>query len=159
MGFSTAQFGLLLTTNGLIVVFFQYLVARGLSRLSKSTALILGSLLFGFGYLSLGWVGNFNQVLAAIVVITAGEIVFSPMALSVVADLSPQDRRGQYMGFFGLSEIMGFSAGPLIGGILLDAFPTDPRFIWGIISLLGFAASVGFYRWAVARRALISENR
>ena len=147
IGFSTAQYGLLLTTNGLIVVLFQYPVARGVNRLARSTALILGSLLYCLGYLSLGWVGGFAWAVAAMVVITAGEIVFSPTALSVVGELSPRDRRGRYMGFFGLSEILGLSMGPLVGGILLDAFPTDPRFIWGTIALVAFAAAMGFHWW------------
>jgi len=147
IGFSTAQYGLLLTMNGLIVVLFQYPVARGVARLAKSRALILGSLLYGFGYLSLGWVGNLGWALAAMVVITAGEIVFSPSTLSVVGELSPRDQRGRYMGFFGFGEILGVSAGPLVGGILLDVFPTDPQFIWGTIAFLAFAAAVGFHWW------------
>lgn len=147
IGFSTVQYGLLLTMNGVIVVLFQYPVARRVARLAKSRALILGSLLYGLGYLSLGWIGSFTLALGAIVIITAGEIIFSPSALSVVGELSPRDRRGRYMGFFGLSEILGLSVGSLVGGILLDAFPTDPRFIWGTIAFLAFVAAVGFHWW------------
>ena len=153
VGFSTAQYGLLLTMNGLMVVAFQYPVARGANRLARFKGLILGSLLYGFGYLSMGWVGSFGWALAAIAVITAGEIVFSPITLSVVAELSPEDWRGRYMGFFGLSQTLGISVGPLVGGVLLDVFPTDPRFIWGIISFVAFAAAVGFYWWGITRRA------
>ena len=149
MGFSTAQYGLLLTMNGLIVVFFQYPVARGLNRLAKPTAIILGSLLYGLGYLFLGWIGSFAWALAAVAIITAGEIIFSPTALSVVGELSPQDQRGRYMGFFGLSDILGMSFGPLIGGILLDVFPTGPCFIWGTIAFLAFLAAAGFHRWGM----------
>jgi MFS family permease len=153
LGFSTAQYGLLLTMNGLIVVFFQYPVARGLNRLAKPTAIILGSLLYGLGYLSLGWVGSFAWALAAVTIITAGEIVFSPTALSVVGELSPWDQRGRYMGFFGLSDILGMSLGPLVGGILLDVFPTGPQFIWGTVAFLAFMAAVGFHRWGIAHQA------
>ncbi len=147
IGFTTAQYGLLLTMNGLIVILFQYPVARGVSRLAKSTALILGSVLYGFGFLSFGWVGGFAWALAAMVIITAGEIIFSPTALAVVGELAPPEQRGRYMGFFGLSEILGIAVGPLLGGILLDAFPTDPQFIWGTIAFVAFAAAVGFHRW------------
>ena len=153
LGFSTAQYGLLLTANGLVVILFQYPVARWLSHLTKSLPLILGCWLYGLGYLSLGWVGSFTWAVVAIVIITAGEIIFFPTALSVVGKLSPQDQRGRYMGFFGLSGALGMSVGPLLGGVLLDAFPTDPRFIWGTIAFVAFVAAAGFHRWGVARQA------
>ncbi len=149
IGFSTAQYGFLLSVNGLIVVLLQYPVACGINRLAKSRGLILGSLLYSLGYLALGWFGSFDWILVAIAIITAGEIVFSPLALSVVAELSTRDRRGLYMGFFGLSNMLGVSTGPLVGGILLDTFPTTPPFIWGTIAFLPFAAAVGFYWWSV----------
>ena len=153
IGFSTAQFGLLLTVNGLIVVLFQYPVARVIDRVGKSRSLILGSLFYGLGYLSLGGIDSFGWALGAIAVITAGEIIFAPTTLSVVGELSPHDWRGRYMGFFGLSQTLGISLGPLVGGVLLDAFPGDPWFIWGTIASISFVAALGFYWWGVASRA------
>ncbi|GEM_PF-4128026 len=41
LGFSTAQYGLLLTTNGIMVVLSQYPVAYGVSKLTKANGLIL----------------------------------------------------------------------------------------------------------------------
>ena len=151
VGFSTAEYGLLLTTNGLFVVLFQYPVARGIARLDKSHALILGSLLYGFGYLYLGWVASFTWVLVAMVVITMGEITFSPVATSVVGELAPQDQRGRYMGFFGWGETLGMSLAPLAGGILLDVFPANPISVWGPIAVLAFVAAFGFYWWGRVR--------
>jgi len=148
VGFSTAQYGLLLTLNGLIVIFFQYPMTLAIRRLAKFRALMLGSLLYGFGYLSLGWITQFEWALAAMAVITAGEIIHAPVTLSVIGGLSPQDQRGRYMGLFGLGETIGMSMGPLIGGILLDAFPFDARLIWAPIALIAFIAPIGYYWWA-----------
>jgi MFS family permease len=124
VGFSTAQYGLLLALNGLIVIFFQYPVTLALKRLAKSRALVLGSLLYAVGYLSLGWITQFEWALIAMAIITAGEIIHSPVTLSVIGELSPQDQRGRYMGLFGLSQTVGIAIGPLIGGVLIDAFPS-----------------------------------
>ena len=153
IGFSTAQYGLLLTMNGLMIVFLQYPVARGVNHLARYRGLLLGSLLYAIGYLSLGWIESFDWALATIVVITAGEMVFSPLTLSVVAESSSRDWRGRYMGFFGLSQTLGMAFGPLVGGILLDIFPTEPLFVWGAISFVAFTAAVGFQRWGVTQRA------
>lgn len=147
LSFSTEQFGLLLTMNGAIVILFQYPVARKISRLKRSTALITGSLFYSAGFLSLGWFGSFFWVLVSIVVVTIGEIIFSPTSTSLGAELSPPERRGYYMGFLGLSETTGIAFGPLVGGILLDIFPHQPFMMWGIIASIPFIASVGFYRW------------
>jgi MFS family permease len=148
VGFSTAQYGLILTLNGLIVIFFQYPMTVALRRLAKFRALILGSLLYGFGYLSLGWITQFGWALGAMAIITAGEIINSPVTLSVIGELSPQDQRGRYMGLFGLSETIGMSMGPLLGGILLDAFPSDLRLVWAPIALIALIAAIGYYWWA-----------
>ncbi len=158
MGFSTAQFGLLLTTNGLLIVLFQYPAARGIGRLAEYKGLILGSLLYGFGFLSLSWAGSFGWTIGSVAVITAGEIVFAPLSLAVVAALAPQDQRGQYMGFFALSEMIGRSFGPLVGGVLLDTFPTDPPLVWGPIAFVALIAAVGFYWWGMVQRASQHKN-
>jgi len=148
VGFSTAQYGLLLTLNGLIVIFFQYPVTLALKRLAKFRALVLGSLLYAVGYLSLGWITQFKWALGAMAIITAGEIIHSPVTLSVIGELSPQDQRGRYMGLFGLSKTAGMAIGPLLGGILLDAFPSDLKFVWAPIALIALIAAVGYRWWA-----------
>ncbi|MFC2045858.1 MFS transporter, partial [Chloroflexota bacterium] len=146
IGFPTVQYALLLTINGLIVICFQYPVARSLNQINLYRALILGGILYGVGYLSLGWIHSFNLAIVAIAVVTAGEIVFSPAALSIVGEIAPKDQRGRYMGFFGLSQIVGMSLAALLGGVLLDAFPNNYLLIWGTIAMFGFIASIGFQK-------------
>jgi MFS family permease len=159
VGFSPTQYGLLLTLNGLIVAFFQYPVTLGLRRLAKFRALMLGSLVYGLGYLSLGWITQFGWALGAMAVVTAGEMIFSPVALSVIAELSPEDQRGRYMGLFGLSMTVGISMGPLIGGILIDAFSPDTRLVWAPIGLIAMITAVGYYYWARRFGLRSSESR
>ena len=147
VGFSPTQYGLLLTLNGLIVIFFQYPMTLALKRLAKFRALMLGSLLYALGYLSFGWITQFGWALGAMAIITGGEIIHSPVTLSVIGELSPQDQRGRYMGFYGLSETIGIAIGPLVGGLLLDAFPLDLRLVWAPIAAIALIAAVGYYYW------------
>ena len=147
MGLSMAQYGLLLTTNGLLVVLFQYPITRLVSKLSKANGMILGSLFYVVGYSSLGWFSSFNQALLTVVVITAGEVTLSPISSAVVAESAPPDKRGRYMGFFTLSQTMGFALSPLFGGVLLDVFPNQPRLLWGTIGSVGILAATGYYFW------------
>jgi len=153
MGLSTAQYGMLLTANGIIVVLFQYPVARWAGHLKKARGLVLGSLLYGIGWLSLSWAGDFSWALVSIAIVTAGEIVFTPLTASTVGRLAPPDKRGRYMGFFGLSQSLSMSLAPLVGGVLLDVFPLQPWFIWGSICAIALIAAVGFRQWGNTRPA------
>ncbi len=152
LGFSTVQYGLLLTLNGVIVVLFQYPVARWLSRVTKPLALTAGSLLYAVGYFSVGWDTRFLFGLVSMTVISAGEIIYSPTSQTIVGELAPPDWRGRYMGFYGLSETLGMSFGPLLGGVLLDNFSGNHQFVWGAIAAVALAAAIGFHWWGATRR-------
>ena len=147
IGFTTAQYGMLLTANGVIVFLFQYPVARWANRLPLARGLALGGLLYGLGWLSMAWVGSFGWAFGVIFAVTAAEIVFTPLTLATVGRLSPWDKRGRYMGFFGLSPSLSMSLAPLAGGVLLDRFTDTPIMVWAPIGAIGLLAAVGFHAW------------
>ncbi len=144
IGITDVQLGFLYTLNGIVVVLLQWPAARIARRIGIRRALIAGSLFFAGGYFSVGLAHSYAILLAIMVVITTGEVLFSPSATTAVANMSPPDRTGRYMGFFGLAESMGWSAGPFIGGFLFDAFARTPVIMWGTIAGLGLIAAAGF---------------
>lgn len=144
LGISTAQLGFVYTLNGAIVVFFQWPAALFGKRIGIRRTLVLGALLFAAGYFSVGIVPGFGFLMGSMVVITLGEILFSPSATSTVAELAPVGRTGRYMGLFGLSQAFGWSGGPFIGGWLLDAYGRTPIVLWGAIAGIGIAAAAWF---------------
>jgi predicted MFS family arabinose efflux permease len=145
-GFTTAQYGTLLTLNGIIVVLLQYPMASITSTRPKYRVLICGSLLVFAGLITFAWVGSYALAVLAMTLLSFGEITFSPVALSVVSDIARRGR-GLYMGTFSLSETLGHATGPFIGGILIDVFPNDPIFIWGGLGAFALAAALGFLLW------------
>jgi len=140
------QVGYLYTTNGLFVVLFQFPAARLIRRLRTTTALATGALFYALGYFSLGFAGSFLFMWLAIWIITAGEVIVSPSSQALVANLSPEAKRGRYMGFFGLFGTFGWVMGPLVGGLILDALLGQPILLWAAISSLAIVAMVG-YLW------------
>ena len=159
-GFSTSQYGFLLTLNGAIIVVFQYPFSRIMGRFPLYKSIVAGAFLYGIGYLTLTWVGAYSLAVLSIIISTAGEITFAPTSSAVVGEMAAERWRARYMAFFSLSETMGWALGPLIGGILLDIFPSQPLYVWGTISMLAFAGAIGFQRWgaAQARKSKIAEN-
>jgi MFS family permease len=144
VGISEAQLGILFTVNGVAVVLFQWPAARLAGRIGVRWGLVLGCLLYATGYLSVGLALGFAFLVVSMVVITLGEVTFSPTSMAAVANMAPAASIGRYMGFFGLTEALGWSLGPFLGGILYDRLAGAPLVLWGIIASLGIVAAVGF---------------
>jgi MFS family permease len=152
-GLSKAQYGSLLTLNGLIIVVFQYPVTLLLKRMKMNVALVLGALFYGAGYFFFTWVGPYGLAIWAMTLVTSGEIIIAPLTSSIVGEMASTNWRGRYMAFYGLSDAMGMAIGPLMGGILLDAFPDKPLLVWGPFLVLALAAAIGFYRFRLKKTA------
>jgi MFS family permease len=152
VGIAEAQLGILFTINGIVVVLFQWPAARLSNRVGIRWGLVLGCVLYAFGYFSVSFASGFPFLIGSMIVITLGEVTFSPTSMAAVANMAPEQRVGRYMGFFGLTEALGWSLGPFIGGILFDALHATPGSLWGIIAAIGVAAAVGFATTTRSRR-------
>jgi len=144
IGISKIQLGYLFALNGLIVVLFQYpttLLIRGISTMK---ILIYSSLIYALGYFLVGFASSFVFLIICIIIITLGEIMHAPSSTALVANISPEESTGRYMGLFGLSRTLGWSLGPFIGGLLLDRFMQQGVIIWGTIALIGMVAAIGY---------------
>lgn len=104
----------------------------------RKPTVLLGSLLValgGFMYLlPLGVPG----LIAARLVLGAGEGTVFTASSAWVVDLAPLDRRGRVIGLYGLSVWAGLSIGPLIGELILHA--SGYTLVWlfaGTVPLLG----------------------
>jgi MFS family permease len=72
------------------------------------------------------------------VIVTIGELMVIPTASTFTANRAPEIMRGRYMSLLALTWGAGSMVGPLLGGILNDAF--TPRAIWyggGAAGVLG----------------------
>ena len=143
-GISKVQLGTLFSLNGLIVVLLQFPAVRATASLRLTTALMAGSVLYGLGYGMMGFGGGFHFLLVAMFVVSIGEIVATPPALSLAANFAGETTRGRYMGIFGLFNSFGWSIGPLVGGILLDLNHGRPLVLWGTIAAVAALAALGF---------------
>jgi MFS family permease len=144
-GISKIQLGALYTLNGLMVVFLQYPMVRLLARYRMTTALVAGSILYAAGYAMMGLGHHLALLLAAMFVVTLGEIVTTPASMNLVANFSTVELRGRYMGVYGLFNSFGWSIGPLIGGLLLDLSGRRSMLLWGPIGAVALVAAAGYW--------------
>ncbi len=144
VGISKVSLGYLYTVNGLVVVFLQFPCVKLVERFRMTRILALGSLLYAAGYFSASFAAGFAMLVAAIVVVTFGEILTGPASVALVANIAPVKRYGRYMGVFGLFSSVGFSLGPFVGGLVMDMSGGNRLIVWGLIGVIGVVASVAF---------------
>jgi MFS family permease len=145
--FSTADYGLLMTISGVVIVAFQYPISPRVTPANAHRVLMAACLFYAVGFLSLAWVHSFIPAIGSIIIMVIGEMLFVPTALGVVGQLSRPEDRGRSMGVYGLCQNSGWSAGPLLGGFLLDKFPSSAFLVWGPVSLCSFTAAIGYGVW------------
>lgn len=141
---SLAEVGYLYAINGMLVVFLQFPIARVISRYRMCTVIAAGSLFYAIGYGLVGLAPDFLFLAICMFVVTMGEMVVSPSSMNLVANMSPENERGRYMGFYGLFSSYGFAAGPFVGGVLMDLLIGSPVLLWISIGMFGIVAMVGY---------------
>jgi len=141
-GMPALSFGSLLSLNAVIVVLFQFWVARKLEKYKPMLMMAAGSLLYAIGFAMYGFVPTFALFAIAMIIITIGEMIVSPFQQSMVASFAPEDMRGRYMAVSGLTWSIAFTIGPYFAGLILDS--PNPNLLWIICGVIGIMATLGF---------------
>lgn len=137
-----SQYGLIPTTNALMVVFFQMSVTQVTKRYPPLQALTVGSLFYAVGVGSVALGQGFWGFWLSMVILTVGELILAPTSNTYAANLAPPDMRGRYMSLYGLTWGVAAAIGPLLGGFLNDNL--GPVTIWYGGLVIGMLASLGF---------------
>lgn len=153
------QFGLIATTNAVLVVALQFPITQVTKRQDTLRVMAVGTLLYALGVGSIALGSGFWGFWLSMVIMTFGELILIPTATTFTANLAPPDMRGRYMSVYNLTWGLAAGVGPLLGGFLNDA--VGPRAIWlggGLIGLLSVAA----FAWLAYRYPqpnLASDNQ
>ncbi|KQM12616.1 hypothetical protein AOA80_01135 [Methanomassiliicoccales archaeon RumEn M1] len=144
VGISVAEVGYLYALNGVMVVFLQLPMARYVNRFRMTHVLTAGAVMYAAGYLIVGWASGIWVLAVSMIITTLGENVTSPPSINLVANISPENERGRYMGVSGIFQTFGWSVGPLVGGVLYDTLVTTPMVLWGSIAAISLLSAAGF---------------
>ena len=142
LGISPQWYGLLMSLNATMVVLLQFPITRFTDRYSRATMMALGMAFFAVGFGSFGFVRALPLLFLAQAVWTMGEMIAMPVSQAFVADIAPETMRGSYMGVFGLTWVIGYGLGPLLGGGVMDL--AGGQYIWYAAFILDMLALAGF---------------
>ncbi|WP_246295548.1 MFS transporter [Streptomyces caniferus] len=141
-GFSSADFGLVIAVNGVLVVLLQIPVTRFIEHRSPALLLVGSALLAGYGFGLTALAGSVAVYALAVTVWTLGEIINSPTQMGLVVRLSPLHGRGRYQGMYALSWSVASLAAPLVGGTVIDQYGADA--LWAGCAAVGTVAALGY---------------
>jgi predicted MFS family arabinose efflux permease len=120
-GYALATWGAVFGINPILVGLLQYPVARWAGSRSPRAMLALGTLLQGAALFVLWPASGLPLLIGAIVVLTVGEMLLSPVASALAAALAPARLRGSYEGVVDLAFAVSWAPGVLVGLWLVGA--------------------------------------
>ncbi|MGY0060144.1 MFS transporter [Streptomyces sp. LZ34] len=127
--YSLVQSGLLLTAG------------NAADRYGRKKMLIAGLTLFGIGSLAASLAQGPGQLIAARAGMGIGGALLMTTTLAVIVQVFDEGERAKAIGLWGAVSSLGFAAGPLIGGSLLEHFWWGSIFLINLpVALLGLAA-------------------
>ncbi len=158
-GISEQGFGALMSANATLVVLTQFPVTRYIARFRPMILMAVGTLFYAVGFAMYGFTSTYPFFLAAMLIITVGEMIVMPTANALVARLAPADMRGRYMAIFGFSWVIPTAFGPLLAGLIMDNL--NPNWVWysgGIISMIAVFSFLLLHRRVHRSGEIVQEG-
>ncbi|MCC6146322.1 MAG: MFS transporter [Anaerolineaceae bacterium] len=137
-----SQYSYIVSINAMMVLFVQYFVTRLIRDHPAMPVLAVGALFYALGVGGIALGTGFWGFALAMIIMTIGELVMTPTAVSLVASVAPTDMRGRYMSVYGLTWPVAAGIGPILGGLLYDHI--SPVSMWYGGFLFGLASAAGF---------------
>ncbi len=151
-----SQYGFIMTVNAVMAVTLQLPVTSFTRRKPEFIMLAIGAGFYALGLSSVALGNSFGDFVISMVIMTVGELILQPIAMSVVARFSPVDLRGRYMSLFSLTMGAARGIGPLMGGFLNDYI--SPASIWYGAGIMAIVSAIIFL-WMHRNRDRLAEMR
>ncbi|MDO9300131.1 MAG: MFS transporter [Anaerolineales bacterium] len=146
-GTPESGYGLLLSINAAMVVLMQFPITRRITKYPPMLMMAAGTFLYVIGFSMYGFVTTYAMFVVAMVILTVGEMVVSPVSQALVASFAPEEMRGRYMAVSGFSWAIPFAIGPYLAGLIMDG--PKPHLLWyaaGLVGMLSTFAFLALYR-------------
>lgn len=155
-GTPAVAYGVLLGASSVVIVLFEAPIAVRLQGHRATRVIAAGFACIGLGLAIIGVWPALAGAALAIVVMTAGEMLYKPTATAHVADAAPDGMVGRYSSLYAAASISGMFLAPAIGG---TTYQHAPRLLYPVAAALALAAgAVLLLTRAKARDVLPSES-
>lgn len=151
-GYSGTVYGILMGTNGLLIVLIQPTIAAAISKRDPLRVIALALAITGAGVALHGAATTLVLHFVAIAIWTLGEILELPTRAAVVAAMSPRHARGRYQGAITLVWGAGHFTAQRLGSALWEWRPA--ALWWGCLGLGVMLALCSLWAAPIWRRRM-----
>ncbi|MHC0038933.1 MDR family MFS transporter [Pseudoneobacillus sp. C159] len=120
---SIEQYSILWTINGAIIVLGQPLMNQLIKTIkSIKSQILIGTFIFVVSFAVAASAEKFMWFIAAMAILTIGEMLIWPAVPTIADQLAPKGRAGFYQGIVNSTATGGRMIGPILGGLLVDIY-------------------------------------
>ena len=145
LGANGLWLGIIYGTFSISRMIFMPVAGRLSDIKGRKGFLVMGLTIYAlasFGYI---WSQTVIQITWIRLLHGIGSAMVIPIATAVIGDISPRGKEGSVMGSFLVALFLGFGAGPLLGGVVMDSFGINAVFyIMGAMSFIALLLIVSF---------------
>jgi MFS family permease len=123
------QVGVLFTISALIGAAMTIPMGRLSDRKNKKLLMLIGMLIMAASMAGIAFSPNYSMLVVSVIVLSAGNAVFSPSAVSLVSDTVPRHWQNTAMGIYGGCEDIGVVIGSALGGVIWDKVNPGAAFL------------------------------
>lgn len=158
LGASNMEIGLVQSAFSITGIFTLLFVGRLSDRLGRKVFLLGGLAILGISSVGLMYTTTPWQLIGMRFIQGLGASAHLPIAQAYLGDITPEGNEGKWMGYFNAVLFAGMGAGPLLGGVLSDAFSISTTFlVMAILNFLGLFATIMFLK-EMPRKVAISKE-
>jgi MFS family permease len=148
LGLAASTYGLAFAINTVMIIFIEVPLNNFILNWNERKSLALGALLTAVGFGAMAFARDLTFIIVTIIIWTFGEMIFFPVGASHVSRLSPEKKRGEYMGYYQMMFSIAFLFGPWIGTVVFEYLGASilwiSTFILGMISTAALVKTANY---------------
>jgi MFS transporter, DHA1 family, tetracycline resistance protein len=122
-------------------------------KLGSRLLMRIGLVGISVGLLGMAYTYSWVPLFVVLFLVAVGQGFFGPSAGALVAELAPEDKRGEALGYQQSAGALGRVIGPVLGGLLFDSAGTGSPYVVGAILMLIALAAV----WSLTKPTVSSS--
>ena len=138
-GLAPATWGVLFAMNPIVIVALQLRITRWTTHVPRGRKLAVAVLLMASPYLALEASAALAVIVAVLLVVVLGEMLWAPASEALVANMAPPGLRGLYLGTANAASWTGIALAPALG-LQARALFGDAG-MWLLVGAVGIAGA------------------